>query len=146
MKVDDAGMRKRVLVWSGAVAAVAAMVGLGVYFTRVGLEDADKVASVIGVFVALVGLAVAIYGLRGGRSPEAAGTDPGPSPGPGSGSGSGSAQPNVSAPGTRSVAIGGDNTGVVSTGDGATNVQMRAEASGQARIYQAGGDQTINEK
>ncbi|SEG57675.1 hypothetical protein SAMN05444920_103255 [Nonomuraea solani] len=127
-------MRKRVLVWSGAVVAVAALAGLGVYFVRVGLEEADRLASVIGVFVALAGLAVAIYGLAGGRTPEDTPQEPE------------TPRPDVSASGPRSVAIGGDNSGVVSTGDGATNVQMRAEASGQGRIYQAGGDQTINEK
>jgi hypothetical protein len=35
---------------------------------------------------------------------------------------------------------------IISTGGGATNVQMTAEASGHGRVYQAGGDQTINER
>jgi hypothetical protein len=52
----------------------------------------------------------------------------------------------VVASGERSVAIGGDNSGIVSTGDGATNVQQRAEASGSGRVYQAGRDQSINER
>ncbi|SPL91916.1 unnamed protein product [[Actinomadura] parvosata subsp. kistnae] len=51
----------------------------------------------------------------------------------------------MSASGERSVAIGGDNSGIVSIGDGARNVQMRAQASGQGRVYQAAGDQTIHE-
>lgn len=50
------------------------------------------------------------------------------------------------ASGERSVAIGGDNTGIVSTGDDATNVHQQAQASGKCRVYQAGGDQTINER
>lgn len=33
----------------------------------------------------------------------------------------------------------------VSTGDGVRNGQMSAEVSGQGRVYQAGGDQTIHE-
>ncbi|MFI6740533.1 hypothetical protein ACIBI9_47080 [Nonomuraea sp. NPDC050451] len=49
-------MRSGVLVWGGAGLGVAALVGLGVYFARVGLDDADKLASVIGVFVAVAGL------------------------------------------------------------------------------------------
>lgn len=59
-------MRGRVLVWAGAVIAVAALVGLGVHLARVGLDEADKLASVIGSFVAMAGLAVAVYGLISG--------------------------------------------------------------------------------
>ncbi|MEU1728553.1 hypothetical protein [Nonomuraea sp. NPDC005692] len=44
------------------------------------------------------------------------------------------------------VAGRGDRSGVVSTGDGARNVRMRARASGQDRVYQAGGDQTSDER
>ncbi|MFC5831872.1 hypothetical protein [Nonomuraea insulae] len=129
-------MRRRVLVRAGAVVAVVAVAGLVVYFVRVGLDHADQLASVIGLFVALVGLGVAIYGLGSDRSGTREDDRPLPKP---------ESKPDVSASGARSVAIGGDNTGIVSTGDGATNVQMTAEASGEARIYQAGGDQTINE-
>ncbi|WP_157519365.1 hypothetical protein [Herbidospora mongoliensis] len=46
----------------------------------------------------------------------------------------------------RSATVHGGNQGIVSTGDGARNVQMNAEASGQGRVYQAGRDQTINER
>ncbi|GAA2206115.1 hypothetical protein GCM10009850_015730 [Nonomuraea monospora] len=120
-------MRKRGLVWGGAAVAVVAAAALIWYFVRVGLDEADKLASVIGLFCTVAGLAVAIYGLR--DRPAQADEAPG-----------------VSASGPRSVAIGGDNSGIVSTGDGTTNVSMRAEASGQGRIYQAGGDQTINEE
>ncbi|WP_214324614.1 hypothetical protein [Nonomuraea sediminis] len=103
-------MRGRVLVWGGAVVAVAALVGLGVYFAKVGLEEADKLASVIGVFVALVGLGVAVYGLRVDRN---------------LGSGDGQDAPRVSASGERSIAIGGANSGIASTGDDTTNIQAR---------------------
>ncbi|MEU8365331.1 hypothetical protein AB0C27_55885 [Nonomuraea sp. NPDC048882] len=44
------------------------------------------------------------------------------------------------------TAIEGDNNGIISAGDGATSVQMRAEASGHGRVYQADGDQIINER
>lgn len=53
---------------------------------------------------------------------------------------------SASASGPRSLAIAGDNSGIASTGDHATNVQMRAEASGTGRVYQAGRDQTIHER
>ncbi|MUN39541.1 hypothetical protein [Actinomadura litoris] len=51
------------LVGVGAVVTVAAVAGLGGYFAVVGLEEADKLASVIGALVAVVGVAVAVYGL-----------------------------------------------------------------------------------
>ncbi|MEV4020478.1 hypothetical protein AB0J35_59365 [Nonomuraea angiospora] len=111
------------------VVTVAAMAGLGVYFWRVGLEDADKLASVIGVFVALSGLGTAVYGLV--TSPKQQEPQEG--------------EPQVSASEPDSLAIGGEVGGITSTGDGAINVHMRAEASGQGRVYQAGRDQTINE-
>jgi hypothetical protein len=49
------------------VVAVAALAGLGVYLARVGLEEADQVAGVLGLFVAVAGLGVAVWGLMGGR-------------------------------------------------------------------------------
>jgi hypothetical protein len=52
----------------------------------------------------------------------------------------------ASASGERSISIGGDNSGIASSGDNATNVQMRAEATGSGRVYQAGRDQTVNEQ
>lgn len=83
--------------------AVAALAGLGVYFTLVGLEKADKLSSVIGLFVAVAGLGVAVYGLVTDRKSSGGGED----------------TPHcVSASGERSIAIGGDNSGPVSSGDG----------------------------
>lgn len=134
-----ATMGRRVLIRGGIAVAVAAAVGLGVYFSQVELAEADQLASVIGVFVALAGLGVALYGLlsrRSGDASDVAAAEPGDR----------QAERNVTASGERSVAIGGDNSGIVSTGDGARNVQMNAKASGSARVYQAGGDQTINER
>ncbi|WP_043616231.1 hypothetical protein [Nonomuraea candida] len=128
-------MRKHVPVWGGAAVAVVTVAALIVYFVRVGLDEADKLAGVIGLFVAIAGLGVAIHGLR--ANPPQPTDEPTRQPGP---------EPDVSASGPRSVAIGGDNSGVISTGDGTTHIQLNAEASGQGRIHQAGGDQTINEK
>lgn len=152
-----AAMRRRVLIWGGIAVAVAAAVGLGVYLSRVELAEADQLASVIGVFVALAGLGVALYGLLAGRSGGAPGDSASGSTGDGAGDGAGGADtaakdsgdgqtsPDVTASGERSVAIGGNNSGIVSTGDNARNVQMNAKASGSGRVYQAGGDQIINE-
>ncbi|WP_143044273.1 hypothetical protein [Nonomuraea jiangxiensis] len=56
-------MRRRLPVWAGRAVAVAAATGLALYLVRVGLDDADKLASVIGLFIALAGLATAGYGL-----------------------------------------------------------------------------------
>ncbi|WP_285580171.1 hypothetical protein [Herbidospora sp. NBRC 101105] len=46
----------------------------------------------------------------------------------------------------RSTTVQGDNSGIVSTGDGARNVQMNATATGHGRVYQAGRDQIIHER
>lgn len=46
-----------------------------------------------------------------------------------------------------SVAIGGDNAGVASAGDHSTNTVIRAQASGNGRVHQAGGGgQAIHER
>ncbi|MGW9372215.1 hypothetical protein ACWGVR_19570 [Streptomyces xanthophaeus] len=62
------------------VVAGLGVVGLGVFFAVAGLDDADKLASVIGVFVGLAGLGLSVYGIvlarrssRPGPSPTAGG-------------------------------------------------------------------------
>lgn len=110
--------------------AVTAVVGLGVYLTRVGLEDADKLASVLGLFVALAGLGVAVYGVIADRKSSSDEHD----------------DQDTSTPGESSITVDGDNNGIVSDGEGASNTQMNATASEQGRVYQAGRDQTINER
>ncbi|GAA0821538.1 hypothetical protein GCM10009525_08520 [Streptosporangium amethystogenes subsp. fukuiense] len=42
--------------------ALAALVALGWYFIAVGLDRADKLASVLGAFVGLLGLGLAVFG------------------------------------------------------------------------------------
>ncbi|MGP3963497.1 hypothetical protein ACTWPT_46735 [Nonomuraea sp. 3N208] len=146
-------------LWRGvviaAVVVLAASLGAGLvwffadplHLPEDVLQVLDQRASVVGMFtgmlVGVAGLVVAVVALRAQARAErrsVAGTAPGtPAAEPG-------APPRVSASGERSVAIVGDNSGIVSTGDGARNVQMRAEASGEGRVYQAGGDQTINER
>jgi len=61
--------RSRWWIWSGRVAFAGTFAGLIIYLTSVGLEKADKIASSVGVVVALIALA-APYLLR---APEIAG-------------------------------------------------------------------------
>ncbi|MEZ7126623.1 hypothetical protein ACBR40_14955 [Nonomuraea sp. AD125B] len=121
-------MRRRVLIGGGAVLAMAALVGLGIYFNRVGLDDADKLASVIGLFVAVAGLTMSGYGLvadkRGGGGMQSRS----------------STHPEQPAKATDDGAKGSSDT------DGAHNVHQRASAEGTGRVYQAGRDQIINER
>ncbi|MEU9844775.1 hypothetical protein AB0C69_36800 [Actinomadura sp. NPDC048032] len=60
---DDVGMTRHGWAWTGAGVSVAAVAGLGAYFAAVGLDKADKLASVVGALTALIGLAMAAYGL-----------------------------------------------------------------------------------
>ncbi|GAA0821554.1 hypothetical protein GCM10009525_08560 [Streptosporangium amethystogenes subsp. fukuiense] len=47
------------------MAGAGAVLGvLGAVFTVIGLEQADRLASVLGVFIGLAGLGVSVYGLR----------------------------------------------------------------------------------
>ncbi|MET8992844.1 hypothetical protein ACFYUK_22130 [Nonomuraea wenchangensis] len=95
------------------------------------LQVLDQRASVVGMFTGMAlgaaALVVSAVALRAQLRAE-------PVPAP-------------AAPSTppAAVASGGDSPGVVSTADGARNVRMEGTASGQGRVYQAGGDQTINE-
>ncbi|MFI6178946.1 hypothetical protein ACIA8R_25660 [Nonomuraea sp. NPDC051191] len=104
------------------------------------LQVLDQRASVVGMFTGMAlgaaALVVAVVALRAQLRAEHAPAQAEPQAPP----------PAVSASGERAVALDGGNSGIISTGGGARNVQMRAEASGQGRVYQAGGDQTINER
>ncbi|MFE3206331.1 hypothetical protein [Embleya sp. NPDC059237] len=57
-------MTAKTQAWIGGVVAGTALVGLAVYLAVVGLDEADKWASVLGLFVALAGLAVSVAGAR----------------------------------------------------------------------------------
>ncbi|MGI5159544.1 hypothetical protein [Microbispora sp. CA-102843] len=61
----------RVLTWAGGIAALGAGSALAVYLSSVGLDKADKLASVIGLFVGLAGLGVGVWGLLLARRQEA---------------------------------------------------------------------------
>lgn len=107
------------------------------------LEVLDQRASVVSMFIGAAGLIVAVAALllqlrAGHAEPATAAADPP--------EGKGETPSDGSASRERPIAIGGGNSGIVSSGDGARNVQMRAQASGEGRVYQAGGDQTINER
>ncbi|MEU8195916.1 hypothetical protein AB0C10_19230 [Microbispora amethystogenes] len=55
-------MRGRILTWAGGITALGAGAALIVYLSSVGLDNADKLASVIGLFVGLVSLAAGVWG------------------------------------------------------------------------------------
>ncbi|WP_133061554.1 hypothetical protein [Streptosporangium minutum] len=55
-------MTERVLKWIGIILVAATAVSMAIYFYQIELDEADKTASVVGVFVGLAGLALAIYG------------------------------------------------------------------------------------
>ncbi|MFI6582806.1 hypothetical protein [Embleya sp. NPDC050493] len=58
----DVGVAALVVAGLGAV-------GPGVFLAVAGLDDADELASVIGVFVGLVGLGLSVYGIVLARRP-----------------------------------------------------------------------------
>ncbi|MFI6582823.1 hypothetical protein [Embleya sp. NPDC050493] len=61
-------MTAKAQAWVGGTVAGAALVGLAVYLAVVGLDEADKWASVLGLFVAVVGLVVSVVGVWRERS------------------------------------------------------------------------------
>lgn len=112
------------------------------------LEALDHQASVVAIFTGMApsvaGLVVAVLALRAQAHAERAQratlhTPDAPDATP-------KAPPQVSASRECSIAIGGDNAGLVSTGDHGRNVQTGAEASEQSRAYQSCSDQTVNER
>ena len=56
-------MTGRIQAWAGGVVALLSGAALGTYLASVGLDAADKWASVLGLFVGLGGLAVSMAGL-----------------------------------------------------------------------------------
>jgi hypothetical protein len=77
----DAKSRRRMAWLAVAFLMGAGCAGLGLIFALQGLERADQLASVVGVFVGLAGLGVAIYSAWLGHAALAAsrqGTSPDP--------------------------------------------------------------------
>ncbi|WP_449062245.1 hypothetical protein [Planomonospora algeriensis] len=116
--------------------AVMALAGLGVHLARVGLDEADKLASVLALFVGLAGLGATAYGLfadqrsgsggmrqrarTGGGRVNQAGRDINQGP---------VQRPMTGNDGTDSSPVAG--------GDVARSMQQWAEASGNGEINQA---------
>lgn len=60
------------IIWVGVAVVGVVVIGLGVLMVGVGLDKADKLASVLGLFVGLVGLALSVFGtLLARRAPAA---------------------------------------------------------------------------
>lgn len=72
-----AGMRRGALVWAGGI-LIAVAAGLGGYVAGVGLEEGDRLASVIAAITGLAGLGVALYGLKQPPSPPGHASEPTP--------------------------------------------------------------------
>lgn len=105
--------RKR-WVWISLMAAGGLVGALGVVFVVLGLDRADQLASVVGVFVGLAGLGVSVYGVvlaRRTGSPDPPSSAAAPAPAAGG--------ETIIATGERSVAVR-DNSGVIQTGDDST--------------------------
>lgn len=56
-------MSGRVIALAGGAILSLAAVGMAIYFGKVGLDNADKLASIIGLFVAIIGVALTVSGL-----------------------------------------------------------------------------------
>ncbi|MEU8276570.1 hypothetical protein ACFYOK_19945 [Microbispora bryophytorum] len=69
-------MTGRVLKWIGITLVIATAAGMAIYFYQIELDEADKTASVAGVFLGLAGLALAIYGTVTERNKHINATEP----------------------------------------------------------------------
>lgn len=67
-------MRNHSKWWVASAATGAGMVVLGVFLVRAGLDDADHWASVVGVFLNILGLILAVVGLVRSRHRSASPT------------------------------------------------------------------------
>ncbi|MFI0486800.1 hypothetical protein [Actinomadura sp. 9N215] len=99
--------------WAGVLAGGVLLAGVGVVFVVVGLDRADKIASSAGFFVGVAGLVVAVYGVILARRATPPPPPQSPEPTPPKPSAPGQAP----ASGERSVAIKGDNSAPIVTGD-----------------------------
>ena len=109
-------MRNRPLVWGGAVVTVLALAGLAVYLAEIGLGKADELSTVIGLFVAVVGLVTSGYGLVRERRGTSSATTPA-SPG---------AQPKAV---KRQVNVARDSATLYAVMDGTMNIEQDGSCS-----------------
>jgi hypothetical protein len=103
--------RKSPWEWISLLAGGMVAGALGVIFIVLDLEQADQLASVVGVFVALAGLGISVYGIvlaRRGEVPSTGSSSAAAAPSPGTDA--------ITASGERSVAVR-DNSGMIQTGD-----------------------------
>ncbi len=56
-------MSGRSIRWVGSILTIAAIGGLTAYLVALGLDKADKIASVIGALSAVAGIALTIHGM-----------------------------------------------------------------------------------
>jgi hypothetical protein len=68
--------------WGGGLVVAVTALWMGIYFDKVGLNAASQAAGVVGAFIGLAALAVAVYGAVAAKA-EPGG--PGPAQGPGTG-------------------------------------------------------------
>lgn len=105
-EADNDAMTGRAQAWTGGVITGVAVVVLTAYLITVGLDKADKVASVVGLFVALAGLAISVAGLR-------------------------RQEPTAGAQGVDGTSVGGGVTQISGTG-GSVKITHRASAASGA--------------
>jgi high-affinity Fe2+/Pb2+ permease len=103
-------------VWGGAVVTVLALVGLAVYLAEIGLGKANELSSVIGVFVAVVGLVMSGYGMVRERRRASSAATPAP---PGT-------QPQAV---KRQINVARDNATLYTVMDGTMNIEQDGSGS-----------------
>lgn len=54
---------RHTVAWAAALAFGLTTLGLGIYLIQLGLDQALAVATVVGAFTGLIGLAVSVFGL-----------------------------------------------------------------------------------
>ncbi|MDX2727700.1 hypothetical protein [Streptomyces sp. PA03-2a] len=69
--------QRRMWLWILAAACGLISVGLGIYFIKIGINRASEVSGILGLFVAIFGLALSVYSIlqaNGTRSGNRAGS------------------------------------------------------------------------
>ncbi|MFG2354285.1 hypothetical protein [Streptomyces sp. NPDC048521] len=53
--------QRRMWLWGLAAVTGLAMLALGIYFARLGLERANALSGILGLFIGIIGLALSLY-------------------------------------------------------------------------------------